>query len=209
MFLLILTCFIPTILFFLIFLFAIKDFKIRYGLLSIFLGLLCLIPIAILQYFLIKFSIFNANTLFSALITALFFNSLVEETMKMFAIQLFPAKKLNIQVFFAMALLTGLALGCFESIIYLLGGQQQIWQRIITAVLLHASCAGLSSIAVWSSKQGKGKKTPFILAILLHGIYNFFAGFSGGFWWFSIVAILLTVLECRIWYKKITTEITD
>ena len=43
---------------------------------------------------------------------------------------------------------------------------------------------------------------PFVLAVALHGVYNFFAGFSGGFWWFSVVAILMAALECRIWYRK-------
>ena len=52
-----------------------------------------------------------------------------------------------------------------------------------------------------------GKKVPlvmpFVLAVVLHGIYNFFAGFNGLFWWFSVVAILMAALECRIWYRQV------
>lgn len=202
--------FVPLVFFLVLFCLAVPGFKVRYGLGSTLVGLFSLIPIVILQYLVLKMPVFSKDTLLSVLITVMVFNGLVEEMVKMFSLLLLPHKKMGIGVFLAMSLISGLALGCFETVIYLFSGYQNIQIRSLTAVAMHSLCGGLSGIYVWTWRnpveKASGKKVPlvmpFVLAVALHGVYNFFAGFSGGFWWFSVVAILMAALECRIWYRK-------
>lgn len=206
--------FLPLAAFLVIFCLAVPGFKLRYGLASTLVGLFSLIPIVVVQYFILRMPIFSGNTLLSALITVMVFNGLVEETVKMLSLLLLPHKKIGFGAFFAMSLVSGLTLGCFETVIYLFAGYQNIQIRSLTAVVIHSFCAGLSGIYVWTwrhpAERSGGKKgsliTPFVLAVVLHGAYNFFAGFSGIFWWFSVVAILMAALECRIWYKKVAGD---
>ncbi len=202
MYLFVFFCFAPLILCFFVFCMAVRNFKFLYGLWASVLGLVSVIPIALAQFFILNLPVFTANTLISVLVTAMIFNGLVEESLKMLCMLLLPSKKVDFPVFFCMALLLGLALGCFETVIYLFAGQQEIGLRLVTAVLIHMFCAGLSGIYVWSFRQRKTKTMPFVLAAVLHGVYNFFAGFSGGYWWFSVVAIAMAALQCRIWYTK-------
>lgn len=203
--------FLPLVVFLVIFCLAVPGFKVRYGLLAIVLGLLSLIPIVILQSVVKNLPVFTSNTLLSALITAMLFNGLIEEAVKMLALLLLPRRKLAFSTFFALSLVSGLALGCFETIIYLFSGFHDIELRTATAVVMHCLCAGLSGIFVWiwrnPVEQADGKKKiffqPYLWAVILHGSYNFFAGFTGFYRWFSIATIILTALECRIWFKKI------
>ena len=202
--------FVPLVFVLVLFCLAVPGFKVRYGLGSTLVGLFSLIPIVILQYLVLKMPVFSKDTLLSVLITVMVFNGLVEEMVKMFSLLLLPHKKMGIGVFLAMSLISGLALGCFETVIYLFSGYQNIQIRSLTAVAMHSLCGGLSGIYVWTWRnpveKAPGKKVPlvmpFVLAVVLHGVYNFFAGFSGGFWWFSVVAILMAALECRTWYRK-------
>lgn len=202
--------FVPLVAFFVIFCLAVPGFKLRYGLASTLVGLFSLIPIVVVQYFVLKLPDFTDHSLVEALVTVMVFNGLVEETVKMFSLLLLPHKKVGFGTFLAMSLISGLALGCFETVIYLFSGYQNVQLRSLTAVVMHSLCGGLSGIYVWTWRnpveRAPGKKVPlvmpFVLAVVLHGVYNFFAGFSGVFWWFSVVAILMAALECRIWYKK-------
>lgn len=203
----ILLCFLPLILCFFVCNVSVVGFKFKYGLWASFLGLVSVIPIALVQFFILNLPIFTANTLVAVLVTAMIFNGLVEESLKMISMLFLPSKKVDFPVFFSMALLTGLALGCFETVIYLFAGQQEIGLRMITAVLIHTFCAGLSGCYVWLFRKRQAKNTPFIFAALLHGFYNFFAGFSGGYKMFAVLAIVMAGLECRIWYMKVKQEI--
>lgn len=198
----ILLCFVPLIICFTLFCIAIPGFKVRYGLWASLLGLLSLIPIAFVQFFILNLPIFTANTLISVLVTALIFNGLIEESLKMLCMLFLPFKKVGFPAFFTMSMLSGLALGCFETVVYLFAGHQEIGIRLVTAVMIHMLCAGLSGIYVWTFKSKKPRTTPFVFAAVLHGIYNFFAGFSGNYRWFSVLAIVMAALECRIWYMK-------
>ena len=199
--------FLPLLCIFVIFRFAISGFKVRYGLLAILLGLLSLLPIVIIQSFVRNLPVFTSNTLFAALITVMLFNGLIEESVKMGTLFLLPVKKINFPTFFALSLVAGLALGCFETVIYLFSGYLDIEVRTATAVVMHCLCTGLSGISVWLWKNpGEKKKkswAPWLWAVILHGSYNFFAGFSGFYRWLSLATIMLTALESRIWYKKI------
>lgn len=214
---LILLSFIPPIACFLLFSLLVPGQKIRYCLLSCIIGLITVIPTAFVQYFVLrKISVFDSNTVISLLITAVIFNGLIEETIKMLFMLILPQKKLTPTVFFTCSLLCGLTLGCFESLIYMINRMQGISiypetqtiyelliKRMFTAVLIHTFCAGLSGLYIWMFKHKSNHIQPFIYAVLLHGIYNFFAGFTSYFYYFAVIAILFAMLECRIWYKYI------
>lgn len=203
--------FLPLVLFFVIFSLAVPGFRIRHGLAAVLCGFLSLVPIVVIQSIVRNLPIFSHSTMLSVLLTALFFNGLIEEALKMSLLLLLLRKKTPFVSFFAMSLLSGLALGCFETVIYLFSGYHDIEVRTATAVVMHSLCAALSGIAVWTWRNpaerpngGRGPYLqPFVWAVVLHGVYNFFAGFSGGFRWFSLVTIFLTALECRIWFKKV------
>lgn len=202
--------FLPLVVFLVVFCLVVPGFKVRYGLASTLLGLLSLVPIVIIQNLVGGLPVFTANTMISALITVMVFNGLIEETVKMFSLLLLPHRKTGFAAFFAMAFICGLSLGCFETIIYLFSGYHNIETRTLTAVLMHSFCAGLSGIYVWTWRNPVEKPDgtrspmvmPFVLSTLLHGVYNFFAGFGGWFYWFSIVAIIMSALECRIWFRR-------
>ena len=196
-------CFVPVIALFSIFCIFVPGFKIRHGLISTLLGLFALLPITVVQYFILNLPIFSGNTLLSVLVTALIFNGLIEESTKMTCMLFLPKKNISFQTFFAMSILAGLSLGAFETLIYLFSGFHNVGIRTITALLVHTFCAGLSGIFLWTLRNKPTNTYIFVVAVVLHGIYNFFAGFSGGFKWFSVIAIFLAAIECRIWYVKI------
>lgn len=203
-------CFIPLIATFLILVIVVNSLKIRTALWACILALSAVLPIAFVQHFVVKLPILSNATFLSLLLTAILFNGVVEETLKMLCLLLIPSKKQTLASFFSASILFGLAIGSFESIIYLfrhievVTGQQSVYKlmllRLSSAVLVHTFCAGLSGLFIWMGKHKNKHLSPFIYAVLLHGLYNFFAAFTSNFRYFSFAAILLAALECRIWY---------
>ncbi|HZK20612.1 MAG TPA: PrsW family glutamic-type intramembrane protease [Treponemataceae bacterium] len=196
-------CFLPLIITIIITHAIVENFTKSFSFIALLVGFGAILPVAILQFFIKPLPIDSHKTLYSVLISALIFDGLLEETIKMVFISFVPGKTKKLACFLAIGLIAGSAFGCFESVIYLIAKNGQTSIRLLTSVLLHTFCTGLSSICVWSYKQGKGLLRTFITAVFLHGIYNFFAGFSGGYWWFSILTILLAALRCRVHYIKI------
>ncbi len=208
-------CFIPLVAGFIVLKILLPHLKVRYCLWSCVLSIVAVLPIAFIQYFVLNLPVFNTNTFISLMVTAIIFNGLIEETVKMFFLALIPQKKLTLSCFLACCLLFGLTLGSFESVIYLVkriqetglpeelkGAFKLIVMRMFTAVLIHTFCAGLSGLYLWLFRHKRNNVLPFLYAVLLHGIYNFFAAFTTGYRWFSIVAILFALLECRIWWQQ-------
>lgn len=81
----------------------------------------------------------NLHSLFSVLIKSIFVNGVVEETIKMAVFFIFPSKKMSMKVFFACAVLSGLSLGCFETLIYIASGIKNLELRLLTAVVIHSA----------------------------------------------------------------------
>jgi RsiW-degrading membrane proteinase PrsW (M82 family) len=196
-------CFIPLIITIAIAHTVVPEFSSRNIFAGILAGLGAIVPVTILQYIIMPLPIYTNNTLPSVLFFSLIFNGLIEETIKMIFISFIPGKNRNFGIFLATAFIIGCSFGCFEAVIYFIAGQKEISIRLLTAVILHILCTGLSGIYVWTFKNGKGLLRAFIDAVLLHGIYNFFAGFSGIFWWFSIITILFAAIRCRIYYTQV------
>ncbi len=207
--------FIPLVTVFILFALLVPGQKIKLLFVSVLSGVLSLIPAAFIQLYFGDAEIFNVNTVTNLLVTAIVFNGLFEETSKMVLLNLIPRKKHPLRVFFSCCVLAGFTFGSLESVIYLLKSLQTfegsdaagealklIFMRMGTTVLIHSACAGLSGLFLWKWKNKNFTIMPFVYAVLLHGIYNFFAFRDSGYKWFSIIAILFAVLECRIFYRS-------
>lgn len=205
--------FIPAAIFFALAVILNKELKIKYCLLSGLLALVTVIPTSLIQFYILSLPIFTAYTFASVMITAILFNGLIEESMKMLFMCLIPQKKLILSTFFCCVILYGLTVGGFESVIYIIKKFQEIQgqtgkeiviqlliDRIFTAQAIHVFCSGLCGLYLWNFRRHKKNIMPFIYAVLLHGIYNFFVSFSSIYHWLAIVAILFAAVECRIFY---------
>jgi hypothetical protein len=205
-------CFVPYIVIFLL-IKTIGHIKITIGLFASLLGLLAVLPITFLQFYIAEIPVFKGGGWSSELLKAILFNGLIEESLKMAVLFLLPSKKNTLGKFFGCALLCGLSLGCFESAIYFLQHLQhanalgasllykEIFIRMFTTDFLHMFCAGLSGLFVWSVKHHKTDAMAIAYPVLLHGLYNFFALYDY-FHWFAVVAILFAAVECRIRYTN-------
>lgn len=216
--------FIPAAIFFVLAVLLNKNLKIRYCLIAGLLGLITVLPTSLIQFYILSLPVFTAYTFASVMITAILFNGLIEESMKMLFLCLIPQKKQVLSTFFCCVLLYGLTVGGFESVIYIIKKFQEIQRqghqeivvqllidRIFTAQAIHVFCTGLGGLYIWNFRHNKKNIMPFVYAVLLHGIYNFFISFNSVYHWLAIVAILFAAVECRIFYvsaidKKLITE---
>lgn len=207
-------CFLPIIIAVLLFTLA---FKIKFSaqLLAILLGLIAVFPISIIEFYSPSIPFLKQFPNLYLLFRNIFIIGLIEESIKMGLLWPLPHKNYNALTFLLLSFVFGLSLGCFESAVYFLDHLQrantrgaeliysQIFARIFTSDIIHMTCTGLCGLFVYSCRQKKARPSFFILAILLHGIYDFFAGFQNGLRWFSIVVLLLSLVECRIKYTSL------
>lgn len=211
--------FIPAILFLVLALILNKNLKIQYCIWAGILGLVTVVPTSFLQYYVLGLPIFTASTFASVMITAILFNGLIEESMKMLFMCLIPQKKQILSTFFCCVILYGLTVGGFESVIYIVKKFQEVQfeagkvivvqlllKRIFSAQAIHVFAAALSGLYIWNFRHHKKNIMPFVYAVLLHGIYNFFASFESIYHWLSIVAILFAAVEARIFYVSAKSE---
>lgn len=213
----IIICFVPCITAFFIFKFGFQ-IRIPHLLLAALFALISVIPIAAIQYFFPDFNILIKHRVLYQFIKSLILYGFVEEVFKALLICPLPKKNYSVLNFLLLAFFFGLTLGCFESVVYYLdklnsnrihGGTLLYWQifkRILSSDIIHTCCAGLSGLFIYTCAQKKPKISYFITAILIHGIYDFFAGFNTGLKWFAIPVILLAMIECRIKYTAITQD---
>lgn len=210
-------CFIPLIIAIIIFT---AGFKVRltHQLLACLFGLIAVLPISIIQYFLPGIPGLQNTPVLQTLLKSLLIYGLVEELLKMAALLPLPGKKSSLLNFLLLSFILGLALGCFESVVYYFDHLQiansrgakllygQIALRIFSSDLIHMTCTGLSGLFLYSCNINKRKLSFFLLAVLLHGIYDFFAGFPGNLRWFSAAVVLLAIAECRIKYSSLQKD---
>lgn len=207
-------CFIPLIICGLVSRIAF-DLKFKYQLIAVLLGLVAVFPISAIQYFLPVLPILQGMPVFHSLLRSLFLYGLVEEVIKMLLLLPLPHKDFTPLKFLLLSFVAGLALGCFESTVYYFEHLQraasrgadllygQILLRIITSDIIHMTCTGLCGMFIYSCRNKPRNIWILVLAILLHGFYDFFAGFSNNFRWFAIPVILLAIIECRLKYVSI------
>lgn len=185
-------------------------------------GLLSVLPGTFLQFYLGCFvpeQIFSAKNGLAGIFCNFFvYNGLVEELIKLVMIALIPHKKLSLRDFFAAALLCGLCLGSFESMIYFLhhlsnarmSGAELlyglIFARMFSSDLIHVFCAGLCSLFVWGLRHKHNNPMIFVYAVVCHGLFDFFVYFDLWIHWFSVAAILFAVVECRVKYQDMKSR---
>lgn len=209
-------CFLPLILAIVIITLGFK-IKLTHQLIACLIGLIAVLPISFIQYFLPELPIIEFSPVLRALLKSILLYGLVEELLKMVALFPLPHKEYTALNTMLLAFVMGLALGCFESVVYYFDHLQiansrgaqllygQIALRIFTSDLIHMACTGLSGLFVFTcrDKEQKSKVSFFVAAVMLHGVYDFFAGFSGSIKWFSAVVVLLAIAECRIKYVSL------
>ncbi|MBO6131264.1 MAG: PrsW family intramembrane metalloprotease [Treponema sp.] len=201
--------FIPLVTVYICFLLLGKDFNKVHGAAACLCGLLALLPIELLLIIIHTWHPFASVNLPGRLIKGLLINGIIEESAKMAFLFLLPAKKSKLSAFFSYAVLCGLTLGCLETLIYLIYGNRSITLRLFTAVVMHTFCAGLSGLFVYCIKrrQELADKSllwlPFVLAVLFHGLYNYFAGIYGTLHYFAYAVIVATILECKLRYQSV------
>ena len=207
-------CFLPIIICFVIYTFLLK-IRVTDQLIAVLLGLIAVFPISLIQYFLPAFSFFEHNPVLQTLLKSIIIYGFTEELVKILFLIPIPHKKLSESDFLFLAFFMGLTLGCFESAVYFLDHLQmaasrgaqlllsQIFVRIFTSDLIHMSCTGLCGLFLFSCRNKPVSISVFILAVILHGIYDFFAGFQNDLKYFSIAVIILAFIECRNKYESL------
>ena len=218
-------CFLPLILAILIFSTAFK-LKLFHQLIAVLLGLAAVLPISVIQYFMPAIPGLNLSLVLRALLKSLLLYGLVEELFKTLVIFILPHKLYDSDLendasengrlsFLLLAFVTGLSLGCFESVVYYFDHLQiansrgatllygQIAVRIFTADIIHMTCTGLCGLFVYSCRNKPRHLSCLVAAVFLHGIYDFFAGFSNGLRWFALAVVLMSIAECRIKYTSL------
>ena len=211
-------CFVPLILAIVFFTFGFKV-KITHQLIAILLGLAAVLPISVIQYFIPSIPGIILSPVLRALLKSIFLYGLVEEVLKTIILLPLPHKMYDSAegrgAFLMLAFVAGLSLGCFESVVYYFDHLQmannrgatllygQIAVRIFTSDIIHMMCTGLCGLFVYSCLNKPRHTSCLVAAILLHGFYDFFAGFSGNMRWFSIAVVLMTIAECRIKYTSL------
>ena len=210
----IILCFLPLIVALVIFTFGFK-LNFFHQIVAVLIGLLTVIPISFIQFFLPDIPFLLQFPLWHTLFKSLVIYGFVEELIKMLMTVLLPHKKSSTLQFLFLAFLMGISLGCFESVVYFLDHLQkanakgaqllysQIFMRIFTSDIIHLTCAGLGGLFVVSCRQKKVKVSIFVFSVILHGFYDFFAGFANFFKDFSFIVILLAIVECRIKYLSL------
>jgi len=209
----IILCFIPLVILFCLFLFCAK-IKVTHLLVAFLTGLVCVLPVSVIQFFLGMAPFFANQSLVFVLIKSFLLYGLIEELCKMGLTFVLPHKEYTPFNFLMLSFFFGLSLGCFESVIYFLDHFQKsasmggvllyrpVFIRMFTADLIHMFCAGLSGIFVYECRRTAPYISIVILAVCLHGLYDFFAGFANAFKYFSLAVIFFSAIECRVKYSN-------
>lgn len=211
-------CFVPLILVIVIFTTGYK-LKLTHQLIAVFLGLIAVLPISFIQFFLPELPGVGFSPILHALLKSLLLYGLIEELFKTLILIFLPHKSLSegeeSREFLQLAFVAGLALGCFESVVYYFDHLQiansrgatllygQIAVRIFTSDIIHMMCTGLCGLFIYTCRNKPSRISFLIIAVLLHGVYDFFAGFAGNIRWFSVAVVLMSIAECRIKYTSL------
>ena len=208
-----LLCLVPLVTTFLLLAILVPGISVLREFLAVLAGLLAFVPIVILQFSFwnLRIEMLMRTNLFLSIIHSLVFFGLIEEGVKAASLLVLKSCGESLRNFFAYSILAGMALGCFESVVYLLTAVgtrpqvsaeflQMIFLRMATALVIHALCAGLGGLCIFYSKNIRRNFSPLVFAIVIHGIYDFFAANAYPLKYFSVAVILLAVLECRIFY---------
>lgn len=211
----IILCFVPFVTMFALFAILVPGISVAKELLAAAAGLLALVPIAIVQFLIPSMRLFGQSRALSILLYSILFLGLIEETFKALLLFIVGAKNERASVWFCYSLLAGLIFGCFESVIYFFLNIQTIghgvtlniiYLRMFTALLVHTLCAGLGGFSVYYFKNSRANLWPLLNAILIHGLYDYFAASDSPIRYFSAIVILSAAIKCRVCFLQIAEE---
>ena len=209
LFIAIAVCFIPLLLGIIIAHIFIKDCKITHSLIAIVLGFLAIFLIILVRTLvndIIGLITPSKLNMFLALIISAIFFAFLEESVKMLFCTLLPKAKITLKAFVINCIIFGASIGCFETVMYLVTGYNTLI-RLFTAVIIHIACAVLSGYFIWAIYTKIKFARVFFFAILMHGLYNFFAGQNNELAWISFVIILFTVHKARLYYYVVKEKV--
>ena len=179
----------------------------------------------------------NNYPIFYSLLKSLILYAVIEEVIKMLFLFFLPisegklsrnkkielsdsgTKAFALKRFILLGFIMGLSVGCFESGVYFFEHMQKaknagsqllyipIFIRMFSAVIIHFSCTGLCALFMFGLKNKITKISLMLSAILIHGIYDFFAGFQNSFKYFAFAVVLFSIIECRLKYKNLQENI--
>lgn len=199
-------CFVPLLIGIIIALICFKECKILHSIIAIVLGFLAILLIILVRTLVNDFIGFVTPTTlsvaFAFTISTIFF-AFIEESVKMLFCTLLPKKGITFKAFIINCIIFGASIGCFETLMYLVTGYGNTVVRLFTAVIVHIVCAVLSGYFIWALNYKIRFVRVFFFSILMHGLYNFFAGQSLSFAWLSLIIILFALHKCRLYYKTI------
>lgn len=209
-------CFIPLIVVVFVSKLAIKV-KLWHQLIAILLGIVAVFPISAIQYFIPSIPVLDAYPVLHSLLRSIFLYGLIEEIIKGACLIPLPHKNFTALQFLFISFVLGITIGCFESAVYYFNELQgvfnsngevkllygNIFLRLFSSDVIHMTCTGICGLCIFSWRENKHSVSFVILAVILHAIYDFFAGLPSGFKWFSIAVVLLAVIECRLKYSSI------
>ena len=157
------------------------------------LGFAAVIPAALIEIFLSPF--FQGSTrLTDSLFRAFLIAGVVEEGIKLSVIRIFIYNRKEFDEVtdgIVYTITASLGFAFFENLFYSFGALSVLIIRGLTAVPLHAAASGIMGYFIGKSKfQGNGSiMAGFILAVTIHGLYDFLL-FYGGMTSFLVILLL-------------------
>lgn len=144
------------------------------------------------------------RNLFSAFVVA----GMVEEGVKLFIVKrwAFPRPEFDeVMDGIVYTVTASLGFAFWENILYGLNGDffQVFLLRAVTAVPLHATCSGIMGYFIGKSKFKEGSALfGYILAVAIHGLYDFILFSPSISWWLIIPLLILSIVILALLIKR-------
>ncbi len=174
------------------------------------LGFAAVLPAVFLEIFLSPFLTGN-SLLTDSLYKAFLIAAVVEEGIKLSVVRIFIINRKEFDevadgIVYTITVSLGFAF--FENLFYSFGSLAVLIIRGVSAVPLHATASGIMGYFIGKSKfQGKGNiLAGFVLAVLIHGLYDFFLFYGGSLSFMVIPLLIISGAALLKLYRKALAE---
>ncbi len=172
---------------------------------AFFLGILSTIPAIIIELMLGRMTPYGLSPLMLIAFRAFIVAGLVEESCKLFVVKryIYPHPEFDEVtdgIIYTMA--AGLGFAFLENIIYSMNSYNSIavlLTRGVTAVPLHGLTSGLMGYYIGKAKMDNLPLIPLglFLAVLYHGLYDFFLFYGGPLAWLSLPLLVVLFFHAK------------
>ena len=174
------------------------------------LGFISVLPAILIEMLLSNF-ISSKNQLLTIIIRAFIIAGLVEEGIKLKTVMLFALPNNNFDEItdgIVYTITASLGFAVFENIFYSFGPFSVLIIRGITAVPLHAIASGIMGYFIGKSKFGDPnlKYKGLIIAVLIHGFYDFFLFYGS---WLPVLIIPLLLISGGVLLKLYKSALSN